>query len=34
MILENDSIDIQGVLDNNISSGLEAKLYFTAWKRI
>jgi transcription elongation factor Elf1 len=34
MILENQSIDINQLLYNNISTGLEAKLLYTAWKRI
>jgi len=34
MILSNPNIDIQQVLTHNVSSGLEAKILFTAWKRI
>ena len=34
MILRNESLDINMLLRENISSGLEAKIIFTAWKRI
>lgn len=34
MIMNDSSIDITSVLSHNITSGLEAKIIFTAWKRI
>lgn len=34
MILNRKDLDIQSLIRHNISSGLEAKVIFTAWKRI
>lgn len=34
MVMRNSAIDMTSVLSQNISSGLEAKILFTAWKRI
>lgn len=34
MILQNENIDISKILSQNISSGLEAKVILTAWRRV